>query len=490
MSVELLVNITPSETRVAQIENGMLQELHLERQSTVGIVGNIYLGKVSRVLPGMQAAFVDIGMEKAAFLHASDIIIYDDENDKITPKSNSVRDIVDLVREGQKIIVQVVKDPLGTKGARLTTDITLPSRYLVFMPDSKHVGVSQRIDNEAERQRLKSIVEDHYEEGNGGFIIRTAAEGAGEKELAQDVIFLKKLWNKIIKKKKKTRNQAVLYEDLSLAFRIIRDFVAEELERVRIDSKLTFGELTAFTEEFSPELTKKLEYYPGERPIFDMFGVESEIKRALDKKVDLKSGGYLVIDQTEAMTTIDVNTGAFVGHRSLEDTIFNTNSEATQAIARQLRLRNLGGIIIIDFIDMLSADHQKRVLHSLEIALSKDRAKNNVNGFSALGLVEMTRKRTRESLEHVLCSECEVCNGRGYVKSVETICAELLREIVRVNRAYDADKFIVYASTSVAESLENDEFHNLAELEVFIGKQIKVKTESLYNQDQFDVVMM
>jgi ribonuclease G len=490
MSVELLINITPSETRVAQIENGMLQELHLERQSTVGIVGNIYLGKVSRVLPGMQAAFVDIGMEKAAFLHASDIIIYDHENDKITPKSNSVRDIVDLVREGQKIIVQVVKDPLGTKGARLTTDITLPSRYLVFMPDSKHVGVSQRIDNEVERQRLKSIVEDHYEEGNGGFIVRTAAEGAGEKELAQDAVFLKKLWNKIIKKKKKTRNQAVLYEDLSLAFRIIRDFVAEELERVRIDSKLTFGELTAFTEEFSPELTKKLEYYPGERPIFDMFDVESEIKRALDKKVDLKSGGYLVIDQTEAMTTIDINTGAFVGHRSLEDTIFNTNSEATQAIARQLRLRNLGGIIIIDFIDMLSTDHQKRVLHSLEIALSKDRAKNNVHGFSALGLVEMTRKRTRESLEHVLCSECEVCNGRGYVKSVETICAELLREIVRVNRAYDADKFIVYASTCVAESLENDEFHNLAELEVFIGKQIKVKTESLYNQDQFDVVMM
>ena len=490
MTVELLINITPSETRVAQIENGMLQELHLERQSTVGIVGNIYLGKVSRVLPGMQAAFVDIGMEKAAFLHASDIITYDHDKDIITPKSNAVRDIVELVREGQKIIVQVVKDPLGTKGAHLTTDITLPSRYLVFMPDSKHVGVSQRIENDGERQRLKSIVERHYEEGHGGFIVRTAAEGAGEKELAQDAVFLKKLWNKIIKKKKKTRNQAVLYEDLSLAFRIIRDFVAEELERVRIDSKLTFGELTAFTEEFSPELTSKLEYYPGERPIFDMFDVESEIKRALEKRVDLKSGGYLVIDQTEAMTTIDVNTGGFVGHRSLEDTIFNTNSEATQAIARQLRLRNLGGIIIIDFIDMISTDHQRRVLHSLEIALSKDRAKNNVHGFSALGLVEMTRKRTRESLEHVLCSECEVCNGRGYVKSVETICAELLREIVRVNRAYDADKFIVYASTAVAEFLESDEFHNLAELEVFIGKQIKVKTESLYNQDQFDVVMM
>ena len=490
MSVELLINVTPSETRVAQVENGMLQELHLERQSTTGIVGNIYLGKVSRVLPGMQAAFVDIGLDKAAFLHASDIITYDGEKDQITPNSSTTRDIIELVREGQKIIVQVVKDPLGTKGARLTTDITLPSRYLVFMPDAKHVGVSQRIENEEERKRLKSIVENHYEEGQGGFIVRTAAEGAGEDELAQDAVFLKKLWQKIIKKKKKTRSQDVLYEDLSLAFRILRDFIADELERVRVDSKLMFGELTAFTEEFSPEITNKLEYYPGERPIFDMFGVEAEIKRALDKKVELKSGGYLIIDQTEAMTTIDVNTGAFVGHRSLEDTIFNTNSEATQAIARQLRLRNLGGIIIIDFIDMESTDHQRRVLHSLEVALSKDRAKTSINGFSSLGLVEMTRKRTRESLEHVLCGACPTCNGRGYIKTVETICAELLREVVRVNRAYDADKFVVYASTAVSESLQSDEFHNLAELEVFIGKQIKVKTEPLYNQDQFDVVMM
>jgi len=492
MSVELLINVTPSETRVAQVENGMLQELHLERQSTTGIVGNIYLGKVSRVLPGMQAAFVDIGLEKAAFLHASDIIAYDDEKDQLTSNSTTAttRDIIELVREGQKIIVQVVKDPLGTKGARLTTDITLPSRYLVFMPDAKHVGVSQRIENEEERKRLKTIVEQYYEEGEGGYIVRTAAEGAGEEELAQDAVFLKKLWSKIIKKKKKTRNQAVLYEDLSLAFRILRDFVAGELERVRVDSKLMFGELTAFTDEFTPELTKKLEYYPGERPIFDMFDVEAEIKRALDKKVELKSGGYLIIDQTEAMTTIDVNTGAFVGHRSLEDTIFNTNSEATQAIARQLRLRNLGGIIIIDFIDMESEDHQRRVLHSLEVALSKDRAKTNINGFSTLGLVEMTRKRTRESLEHVLCGECPTCNGRGYIKTVETICAELLREIVRVNRAYDSDRFVVYASPAVAESLVNDEFQNLAELEVFIGKQIKVKTEPMYNQDQFDVVMM
>lgn len=490
MSVELLVNVTPSETRVAAVENGMLQELHVERQSASGIVGNIYLGKVSRVLPGMQAAFVDIGMEKAAFLHASDIITYDDEKDQITSNSNTARDIKELVREGQKIIVQVVKDPLGTKGARLTTDITLPSRYLVFMPDSKHVGISQRIENDKERSRLKSIVEEHYEEGEGAFIVRTAAEGAGKEELAQDALFLKKLWQKIIKKKKKTRNQAVLYEDLSLAFRVIRDFITDELERVRIDSKLMYGELTAFTEEFMPEMTSKLEYYPGERPIFDLFDVEAEIKRALDKKVELKSGGYLVIDQTEAMTTIDINTGAFVGHRSLEDTIFNTNSEATQAIARQLRLRNLGGIIIIDFIDMDSTDHQRRVLHSLELALSKDKVKTKINGFSSLGLVEMTRKRTRESLEHVLCGTCPACKGRGYVKTVETICAELLREIVRVNRAYKADQFIVYASPAVAESLINDEYHNLAELEVFIGKQIKVKTEPMYNQDQFDVVMM
>ncbi|PJC85550.1 ribonuclease G [Vibrio sp. HA2012] len=489
MSAELLINVTPSETRVAMIENGILQEVHIEREARRGIVGNIYKGRVSRVLPGMQAAFVDIGLEKAAFLHASDIVPHTEcvsENEK---QQFQVRDISELVRQGQDIVVQVVKDPLGTKGARLTTDITLPSRYLVFMPGASHVGVSQRIDSEKERERLKNIVAEYCDE-DGGFIIRTAAEGADDKEMAQDAIFLKRLWKKVMERRAKYKTRSTLYGELGLAQRILRDFVGTELSRIQVDSRLAFETLKEFTSEFVPELTEKLVHYEGDKPIFDMHDAENEIQRSLDRKVELKSGGYLIIDQTEAMTTIDINTGAFVGRRNLEETIFNTNVEATQAIARQLRLRNLGGIIIIDFIDMLSDDHRKRVLTSLEAALAADRVKTNINGFTHLGLVEMTRKRTRESIEHVLCTQCPTCEGRGTVKTVETVCFEVLREITRVNRAYDADNFVVYAAPAVAETLEGDESHALAELEVFIGKQVKIQAEPLYVQEQFDVVMM
>ncbi len=489
MSAELLLNVTPSETRVAMIEGGVLQEVHIERESRRGIVGNIYKGKVSRVLPGMQAAFVDIGLDKAAFLHASDIVPHTEcvsENEK---QQFQVRDISELVRQGQDIVVQVVKDPLGTKGARLTTDITLPSRYLVFMPGASHVGVSQRIESESERHRLKKVVAKYCDE-DGGFIIRTAAEGADEKELSQDAAFLKRLWTKVVERRTKYKTRSTLYGELGLAQRILRDFVGTELDKILVDSRLEYEHLKEFTSEYVPELTKKLELYEGDKPIFDMYDTENEVQRSLDRKVELKSGGYLIIDQTEAMTTVDINTGAFVGRRNLEETIFNTNIEATQAIARQLRLRNLGGIIIIDFIDMASEDHRKRVLSSLDLALSKDRVKTNINGFTQLGLVEMTRKRTRESIEHVLCSTCPTCEGRGSVKTVETVCYEILREITRVNRAYDVDNFVVYASPRVAESLQGDESHALAELEVFIGKQVKIHAEPLYVQEQFDVVMM
>lgn len=489
MSTELLVNVTPSETRVALVEHGILQEVHIERQAKRGLVGNIYKGKISRVLPGMQAAFVDIGMDKAAFLHASDIVPHTECVDVREKEHFQVGNIAELVRQGQDIMVQVVKDPISTKGARLTTDITLPSRYLVFMPGSAHVGVSQRIESESERERLKNIVSRQVDE-LGGFIVRTAAEGVGERELEQDTQFLKRLWRKVLERRQKYKPCSVLYEDLSLAFRILRDFVGAELDKIRVDSRQTFEQLKLFTEEFVPEMVNKLDYYSGDSPIFDLYDVENEIQRALERKVELKSGGYLIIDQTEAMTTIDINTGAFVGHRNLEETIFNTNVEATAAIARQLRLRNLGGIIIIDFIDMQSEDHRRRVLQSLEQALSRDRAKTAVNGFSHLGLVEMTRKRTRESLEHILCSECPECKGRGRVKTIESVCYEILREIIRVNRAYDADQFIVYASLPVAEALHVEEQHSLAELEVFIGKQVKVHAEPLYSQEQFDVVMM
>ncbi len=345
MSVELLMNITPSETRVALIEAGVLQELHIERDATKGIVGNIYKGKVSRVLPGMQAAFVNIGLEKAAFLHASDIVPHTECVAQTEKAQFKVADISELVRQGQDIMVQVIKDPLGTKGARLTTDITVPSRYLVFMPGSQHVGVSQRIESSEERERLKSITQQYVSE-LGGYIIRTAAEGAPENELKQDAAFLQRVWAKVLvrRQRPKTKN-CLLYKDLRLAFRILRDFVGSEIDRVRIDSKLTYNEIKAFTQEFVPELEDKIEYYSGESPIFDLFDVENEVQRALDRKVELKSGGYLIIDQTEAMTTVDINTGAFVGHRNLEETIFNTNIEATQAIARQLRLRNLGGLL-------------------------------------------------------------------------------------------------------------------------------------------------
>ncbi|WP_075182946.1 ribonuclease G [Pantoea sp. 1.19] len=489
MTAELLVNITPAETRVAYIDGGILQEIHIEREARRGIVGNIYKGRVSRVLPGMQAAFVDIGLEKAAFLHASDIVPHTECVAGEEQKNFNVRDIAELVRQGQDLVVQVVKDPLGTKGARLTTDITLPSRYLVFMPGASHVGVSQRIESEAERERLKKVVAPWCDD-QGGFIIRTAAEGVREEELAQDAAFLKRLWNKVMERKKRNQTRIRLYGEVALSQRILRDFAGAALDRIRVDSRLTYEMLLEFTAEYIPEMTARLEHYAGKQPIFDLYDVENEIQRSLDRKVELKSGGYLIIDQTEAMTTIDINTGAFVGHRNLDETIFNTNVEATQAIARQLRLRNLGGIIIIDFIDMSNEEHRRRVLHSLEQALSKDRVKTSISGFSQLGLVEMTRKRTRESIEHVLCHDCPVCKGRGTLKTVETVCYEIMREIVRVHHAYDADRFLVYASPAVGEALKSEESHALAEVEIFVGKQVNVQIEPLYTQEQFDVVMM
>ncbi|QDJ13163.1 ribonuclease E/G [Mergibacter septicus] len=488
--VELLVNVSPDETRIALVESGILKEVHIERDAKRGIVGNIYKGRVTRVLPGMQSAFVDIGLEKAAFLHASDIVSHTECVDINEQKQFVVKDIAELVREGQDLVVQVVKDPLGTKGARLTTDITLPSRYLVFMPENSHVGVSQRIESEEERARLKALVSPLCDE-LGGFIIRTAAENVTEEALQQDASFLKRLWRKVLERKVRYKTRSMLYGEIALAQRIIRDFVGTPISTIRIDSNQGFNTLTEFTREFMPELTKRLTLYTGPQPLFDLYNVENSIQNALDKRVNLKSGGYLIIEQTESMTTIDINTGAFVGRRNLEETIFNTNIEATQAIAHQLQLRNLGGIIIIDFIDMQEEEHRERVIQSLQEALAKDRVKTNVNGFTQLGLVEMTRKRTRESLEHVLCEECPTCKGRGSVKSVETICYEIMREIVRVHRIYSSEQILVYASNAVAEHLINEERHALlAEVELFIGKKVQIKTEVYYNQEQFDVVVI
>ena len=488
MSEEILVNVTPQETRVALVENGVLQEVSIERARARGLVGNLYKGVVSRVLPGMQAAFIDIGLERAAFLHASDIFTREVEG--LKPEGRRNETINQLLREGQELLVQVIKDPLGTKGARLTTHITIPSRYLVFMPEVTNVGVSQKIEDEAERARLKEIILAH---GNGeaqGFIVRTAAEGVQDEALIADIDFLRKLWTSIRERAQTARPGSIVHEDLPLALRVLRDLVGSEMEKVRIDSRETYQRVAQFAEDFIPEVCDKIEYYPGERPVFDLYGVEDEIQKALERKVLLKSGGYLIIDQTEAMTTIDVNTGAYVGNRNLEETIFKTNLEAAQAIARQLRLRNLGGIIIIDFIDMLDEEHKRQVLRALEKSLERDHAKSHLSEVSSLGLVQMTRKRTRESLEHVLCSTCPTCGGRGSLKTPETVCYEIFREILREARQFDAQQLLVLAAQEVIDLLLDEESTSLAELESFIGKPIKLQVEALYTQEQYDVVLL
>jgi len=493
VSQEILINVTPRETRVAVVENGVLQEIYIERSASRGLVGNIHKGRVCRVLPGMEAAFVDIGLERAAFLHVSDIgrtSAGDEDEARVAEISRPVA-INELLRDGQEVLVQVVKDPLGSKGARLTTNITIPSRYLVLLPDVRSVGVSVKIDEEQERERLKNLVlEAMPEDVNCGYIVRTAAEGASAEALCRDMAFLRKLWESVSNKATTLSNGRIAHEDLPLALRILRDMVGGDVEKVRVDSRETLERVRQFTSEFVPEMCSRLEHYGGERPIFDLYGVEDEIEKALSRKVQLKSGGYLIFDQTEAMTTIDVNTGGYVGQRNLEETIFKTNLEAAQAIGRQLRLRNLGGIIIIDFIDMSSEEHKAQVLRALERCLERDHAKNHVCEVSPLGLVEMTRKRTRESLEHVLCEPCVNCGGRGSIKTAETVCYEIFRELLREARQYDARQFLILASQEVVDMLVDEESTSLAELEAFIGIPIKFQAETLYSQEHYDVVLM
>ncbi|GAA6153985.1 ribonuclease G [Pseudoteredinibacter isoporae] len=492
MSEELLVNVSPTETRVALVENGFVQEVHIERTQAKGYVGNIYKGKVVRVLPGMQAAFVDIGLERAGFIHAADIAPLDEEG--MEERGAEVADIRSLVREGQELIVQVTKDPISSKGARLTTHLSVSARFLVYMPFTRHTGISTRIEDEGERERLKNLVQevdaDIRQEEEGGFIVRTVAEGVNKEEIAADIIFLYRLWQDLSKKIKHHKAPAAVHEDLPLFMRTLRDLVKPDLEKLRIDSREVYGKMRDFAEDYAPEIHDKIEHYPGERPLFDLYSVEEEIQRALGEKVALKSGGYLIIEQTEAMVTIDVNTGAFVGHRNLEETIFKTNLEAATAIARQLRLRNLGGIIIIDFIDMNDSEHQRQVLRTLEKMLERDNTKTSLTGVSELGLVEMTRKRTRESLGQSLCVACPVCEGRGTLKSPETVCYEIFREILREVRAYNTEEIVVLASQLVIDRLLDEESSNVADLEEFIGRTIKFKVEAIYHQEQYDIILV
>jgi len=466
------------------MHQGAVQELHIERIANRGLVGNVYVGRICRILPGMQSAFVDVGLERTAFLHVADIW---------EPRHNGepMRPIERMLFEGQSIVVQVVKDPIGTKGARLSTQMSVAGRMLVYLPQEKHIGISQRIEKESERESLREkIIRLVPHDEPGGFIVRTMAENASEAELANDIAYLRKIWRDIQTQAKIAPPPSLLYQELSLAQRVLRDFVNPETQRIVIDSRENFQKLTAFAAEYTPTVARLLDHYTGQRPLFDLYGVEEELQKALARRVDLKSGGYLIIDQTEAMTTIDVNTGGFVGVRNFDDTIFKTNLEAAQTIARQLRLRNLGGIIITDFIDMENEEHKAAVLAEFNKALSRDHTRLTVNGFTALGLVEMTRKRTRESLAHVLCEECPTCQGRSEVKTARTVCYEILRELLREARQFNAREYRVLGSHSVIDLFLDEESQGLAMLSDFIEKPISLQAEPSYTQEQYDIVLM
>ncbi|MBV9345997.1 MAG: ribonuclease G [Gammaproteobacteria bacterium] len=493
MSIEILVNVGPRESRAAVLENGVVQEVHIERLSRRGLVSNLYKGRVSRVLPGMQAAFVEIGLERTAFLHAADIAAAagaDTLREAPAGGPAPPEDIRRLVSAGDEILVQVIKDPLGSKGARLTTFIALPARFLVYLPRGQAIGVSSRIEDEAERARLKSLLAGLLGADGGGYIIRTAAQGAGEDGLREDLAYLGKLWQHVRERAAAAAPGSVVHEDLPLSLRVLRDELARGVNRVLVDSPAELARMRAFTDTFLPGTAPALELYGGPRPLFDLNGVEEELARALERKVPLKSGGHLVIDQTESMTTIDVNTGAYVGHRDLEETIFRTNLEAAVSIARQLRLRNLGGIIIIDFIDMREEAHRRAVLGALERALAGDRAQTHIVSLSPLGLVEMTRKRTRESLEHLLCAPCPSCEGRGFIRTPETVCNEIFREILRQSRQFATRELLILAHQDVIERLLDEEAPALAELEAQVGRPIRLQVEALYGVDQYDVVLV
>ncbi|MBS1170855.1 MAG: rng, partial [Burkholderiaceae bacterium] len=488
MSEDILINFTPQETRVALIQQGVVQELHVERTLMRGLAGNIYLGKVARVLPGMQSAFIDIGLERAAFLHVADIW---EANSHNGTSAGQTTPIEKTLHDGQTVMVRVIKDPIGTKGARLSTQISIAGRMLVYLPQDAHIGISQKIEDETERELLRNRVQSLLpQDEKGGYIVRTMAEEATDAELQSDIDYLRKIWQNISEAARTRPAPCLLYQDLSLAQRVLRDFVHDKTASIQIDSRKNYQMLSEFAAAYTPGVLGLLQHYVGERPLFDLYSVEDEIERALGRRVDLKSGGYLIVDQTEAMTTIDVNTGGFVGGRNFDDTIFKTNLEAAHAIARQLRLRNLGGIIVLDFIDMDSAEHREVVLAELNKALAADRTKVSVSSFSALGLVEMTRKRTRESLSHILCEACPTCSGKGQVKTARTVCYEILREILREAKQFNPREFRILASQMVIDMFLEDESQHMAMLSDFIKKPVSLQVETSYPQDQYDIILM
>ena len=501
MSSEIICNVTGREIRVALIENGQLAELQIDRGDNRGFVGNIYLGKVVRVLPGMQAAFVDIGLERAAFLYVGDIyknILNLSEEIEDVPKSSKGRrgrssnrnnqpPIQDLLKEGQQIVVQVAKDPIGTKGARLTTHIALPGRYIVFMPTVEHVGISRRIDRDRDRRRLRDFVEKHRPKG-AGFIVRTVCAGQPMDRLKVDMDYLLRTWDKIQKGVKTMKAPSLLHAEYGIVLRAVRDLMDDDITRVVMDDKSTHEKVNHFIDDFMPRLKDRIRLYRGKEPIFDTFGVETQVNRSLGRKVWLKSGGYLVIDQTEALMAIDVNSGKFVGTSSLEDTTLQLNLEAAEEVVFQLRLRNMGGLIIIDFIDMDRAEHRDRVYKALEEALKSDRARTNVLRISDLGLVEMTRKRVQEGLDRYLMESCPICEGTGVVRSRATLCFDILREVKReAARSASAESIFVNTTPAIADLLYGDRYLDLQQVEDTVGQRVVIRPLEHFHPEQYEV---
>ena len=508
MATELVINASSHETRIALIENGTIAELHIERAREKGIIGNIYKGRVIRILPGMQAAFVDIGLEKAAFLYVADVfddieeyesLLYNNENETESGSSdedieNSHHDfrplhpIEELLQEGQELLVQISKEPIGTKGARITSHISLPGRHLVYMPTVDHVGISRRIEDEEERERLRLAVETLKQPGSG-YIVRTVSEGKSEDDLLSDMQYLSTLWSEITRGGESTAAPCLIHSDLDVVQKVVRDIVTEQVDKIIVDSKPDYDRIVQFIATFMPMMKYSIELYDNEEPIFDRFGLEVEISRALGRKVWLKSGGYIIIEQTEALTAVDVNTGRFVGKHNLEDTILKTNLEAVKEIAYQLRLRNIGGIIIIDFIDMEKEANRDKVFTALEDAMKGDKSKTNILKISDLGLVEMTRKRVRESIGRMMCEPCSYCEGRGYIKSKTTVCHEIFRELRREMLNSYGNKAVVSVNPQVADLLYDEERRSLEDLERKFKKRITVRAKPGFHQEQFEILI-
>lgn len=494
----ILINITRGETRVALLEGGQVVECYVERKREQSLVGNIYKGRVVKILPGMQSAFVDIGLEKSAFLFVGDIRtdILEDYTDlldrdqaegleMLQKRRRHELPIDELIQEGQELLVQVSRDPIGGKGARVTSYATIPGRYLVLMPNVDHLGISRRIEDEEERTRLKTIVE-QIRPQDAGLIIRTASDNASEAELKNDLEFLSRLWENILQRETRVGAPSLLYSDLNVVFRTVRDMLGQNVEQLIIDSEEEYNGLRDFVNTYFPKLIDRIELFEGSDQLFDAYGLEMDLSRALGRRVWLKSGGYIVIDQTEAMTVIDVNTGKFVGKEDLEDTILRTNLEAVKEIAYQIRLRNLGGIIIVDFIDMEKLENRARVFNAFTEAMARDKAKKTISQISELGLIQMTRKRVRESMGRILCDTCPYCEGKGFVKSPETLCYEIFRKVGKAAQS-GARSIVITAHPDVAELLTDEERQGLEEIEAKFKLKIIVTADQNLHQEKYDI---